>query len=153
MSEVLNNQDSKETLKKQSFICACSEGEERSVFAEKLLNKLGIISTYVLPSGLEGLTEYFNGEGNTDKIERMINRGISNAFIASSFRERQNRAEYKKLLRKNATWLLFLDKNSEAKYFRNTINELINLGLDVIILHSWDEESVTKEINKYLKNI
>jgi hypothetical protein len=150
MAETLNKSNNKEQeAQKTLLICACSEGEERSVAAAKLFKEHGRNSK-VLPGGLEGLESYLTGQDDSGKMERLLNRGVSGAF---SIRGNSQNSEYDRLLKRDAIWLLFIDSAIEAKKFEKVIKELqYKYGLEAIILNSWDTDSVNNEVNKFLKN-
>ena len=148
MSENLNAFDNKEKKTNgKLLICACSEGEQRSVFASKLFKERGQNSK-VLPGGLEGLTEYLTGKSDPGKMQRLIGRGISDAF---AIRGEDHSREYDRLLQKDATWLLFIGSGDEAKNFKELIKILkSNYELEVIITNSWDKDSVAERVEEFL---
>jgi hypothetical protein len=149
MSETLNTSNNKEqTTNGKLLICACSEGEERSVFANKLFKEHGQNSK-VLPGGLAGLTEYLTGKSDPGKMQRLINRGISDAFV---IRGEDHSREYDRLLQKDATWLLFIGSGDEAKDFKELIKILkSNYGLEIIITNCWDKKSTAKRVEEFLE--
>lgn len=147
MTENLNLNNKEHSPRKKLIICACSEGEERSVLAAQLFKKHGQNSK-VLPGGLEGLESYLTGQDDPRKMERLLKRGVSSAF---AIRGNNQDKEYERLLKRDATWLLFIGLDVEAKRFEKVVRKLrYSYDLDVTILNSWDKNSVTNSINKFL---
>jgi len=144
--------EDKETQpKKQSFICACSEGEERSVLASRLLKEAGYTST-ILPGGLEGLEEYLTGDetASTLRMERAFARGVTSAF---ALRGKNYNRTYDSILRKADTWLLFIGAGIEAGKFKKLIKILKSqYDKNIVVLNSYNQQSVTEQINKFLES-
>ena len=153
MSETLDQNDNKEPeqIKKKRFICACSEGEERSVLAAQILKEVGYASK-ILPGGLEGLEEYLTGNetNSTLKMERAFARGVTSAF---ALRGQNYNQAYDRILKRDGTWLLFIGREVEAKKFKKIIKILQSqYGKNVVILDSYNQQSVTEQINQFLES-
>jgi len=138
-------------IKEKTIVCACAEGEERSVLAQKLLREKGFTAK-LLPGGLEVLQDYILGksEDMTKKMTRLLARGENNI---RKLRVDHN-SEYNQLLRlKDAVWLIFIGRKIEVKKFNELITQLKNAyGIEIHIVESFDEKTVQSGIEKILTN-
>lgn len=134
------------------IICACSEGLQRSVFAVDFLKKNGF-KCKLLEGGLESFQEYLLGEVDLhdSKIERYSTRNVDDSKKIAELRANHD-SLYNRLLKiDNAVWLIFITDGVEAKKFQRTMDKLRRLyGVEVILLESYNQESVEENIKKLL---
>jgi len=137
------------TENKKNYICACAEGEERSVAAVEMLREKGF-NCKLLPGGLETFEEYLLGEKSVHdpRIDRQFNRGnTSIKHFRSDYNSKYNRI----LQMNNSTWLVFIGKNAENLKFKDVLETLEKLyGIEVKVLNSTDMKTVEENVKKIL---
>ena len=120
--------------KHRRIICACAEGQERSVDAVEFLKEQGF-RCELLPGGLESFEEYILGKTESDdpRMGRLFARGASHA---SDIRVDYN-SKYNRLLKyDDALWLIFISKGAESHKLREILQKLKQAyGVEIKVLN------------------